>query len=174
MPHFTPEVREPNLYGPQNTERWTSMAFQVQFEQIQHIQNDIDADAFRLSAWGISRDLRNLLAAYTDRQITTATMYLTAQQNPIVANILEHVTREARHHNRSLDPVENLFITVGGELFLPHGMRMPVACVTNIVPNGEYEDGIDKFVAVLDPAEVPTYIYERKVVSHYNHNEIVH
>ncbi len=145
------------------TSRWTSRAYEVQFGQIETLKTgEEEMSAFSLSAWGLSRDLRALLSDYSDVQIHDAAKWVTMQQNNLVADILEQMSYETQLGTANLPPLEQLFITVEAELFLPHGLRLPVTCVTNIVPHDPTEDSLEKFVAVLDPGEVRPYIQERR------------
>ncbi|MCA9912489.1 MAG: hypothetical protein KC496_04055, partial [Anaerolineae bacterium] len=117
------------------TSRWTSRAYEVQFGQIETLKSgEEEFSAFTLSAWGLSRDLRSLLSDYSDGQIQDAAKWVTMQQNVLVADILEQMSYDTQMGVATLPPLEHLFITVDAELFLPRGLRMPVTCVTNIVP----------------------------------------
>lgn len=145
------------------TSRWTSRAYGVQFGQIETLKTgEEEFSAFTLSAWGLSRDLRALLSDYTDGQIQDAAKWVTMQQNNLVADILEQMSYDTHMGLSTLPPLEQLFITVDAELFLPRGLRLPVTCVTNIVSEDSEEERLEKFVAVLDPGEVKPYIQERR------------
>ncbi len=151
------------------TSRWTSRAYGVQFGQIETLKTgEEELSAFTLSAWGVSRDLRALLGDYSDGQIEDAARWLTMQQNNLVADILEQMSLDTRLGTATLPPLEHLFITVDAELYLPRGLRLPVTCVTNIVPHDDDDDGLEKFVAVLDPGEVQPYIEERRERDPFN------
>jgi hypothetical protein len=103
-----------------------------------------------------------LLRDYSDGQVEDAARWVTMQQNGLVADILEQMSFDTRLGAAPLPPLEQLFITVDAELYLPRGLRLPVTCVTNIVPHERDDDGLEKFVAVLDPGEVQPYIQERR------------
>jgi len=147
-----------------NTERWTSDAYRVRFAQIESIQPDSEDEeiAFDLSAWGISSGLRHLLVDYSDNELRDSSQWLTAQQNHLVADLLAQLLSESRLISDDVPQIEHLFITVHAELFLSHGLRMHVACVTNIVPREANSNRLEKFVAILDPGEVQAYVSERK------------
>lgn len=169
------ETYNSNSLAPQDTERWTSEAYQVRFGRIDTVEPaDEEPVGFRVSAWGLSKRLHSLLDDYSDRDIHDATEWLTAQQNNIVADILHQMSFNSQHEQASMPSLDQLFITVDAELYLPRGLRMIVSCVTNIVPHGTAHDGLDKFVAILDPTEVETYIFERKGSSTSQPNERLH
>lgn len=145
-----------------DTERWTSPSYHIQFETIEYVLAEPDDDeTFDMSAWGISRGLRALLADYSDWQVAVSTRRITGYQSQVVANVLENMAMDAQSRGESIPPLEHLFIAIDGMLFMPDGLRVDVCCVTNIVPRGEPEDGLDKFVAILDPGEAQFYIDER-------------
>lgn len=145
-----------------DTTRWTSKIYNIQFGQVAVVQRQPEQEAaFALSAWGLSQRLRALLADFDDTQIRDSAEWLTLQQNALVADVLEQM----QYSLQAAPPLEHLFISIDAELFLPRGLKMIVTCVTNIVPNGSPSDGLDKFVALLDPGEVQSYIVERKGTS---------
>ncbi len=154
---------------PPDTGRWTSPVYRVQFarvEQVQSVPYDEEQDylepPFHLSAWGISNGLYSLLDDYSDRAIYDATAWLTTTQNRLVVTALEQMSQDTLRHEEPMPSLEYLFIAVEAELYLPRGLRMPVNCVTNIIPHGADTNALDKFVAVLDPGETRFYIQERK------------
>lgn len=144
------------------TARWTSNTYRVRFHTVQSIAetDTSDFNAFQMSAWGISRQLREFLSDYTDGEIRTATEWLAIYQNQMVVDALEMMVQNAHMSGKRVPELENTFIAVEVELFLPRGLKIPVNCVTNIVPASD-DDGMNKFVAVLDPAETRLYIDER-------------
>jgi hypothetical protein len=160
-----------------DTSRWTSSAYQIQFGQISYVVPHAQQEtAFALSAWGISQGLKALLETYSDSDIKAAAEWLTMQQNTLVAQMLEQMSYELRLEGAALPPLENLFITIEAEMFLPKGLRMDVTCVTNIVPvtHDEEDDSLQKFVAVLDPSEARAYILERRGTNSVGHHEKLH
>lgn len=165
--HYDKPVQQPSnthseTFTPNDVERWTSNAYRVQFGQIEFVQTPPDQEgAFHMSAWGVSSSIRDLLSDYSNQQVCDATAHLTLQQNAIVADILEQMSYSSRLGSNMIPPLEDLFITINAEIFLPRGLKMLVTCVTNIVTYGE-EVGLDKFVAILDPGEAQMYIRERK------------
>lgn len=158
-----------------DTARWTSPAYQVQFGQIAYVQPQAQQEtAFALSAWGVSQGVKTMLAGYSDTEIQQSAEWLTMQQNAMVAQMLEQMSYEMRLDGGTLPPLEDLFITIDAELFLPRGLRMDVTCVTNIVPQGDEHDSLQKFVAVLDPSEARAYIVERRGTNNKGHHERLH
>lgn len=156
---------------PFDTNRWTASIYSVQFEKVSVVQPEPDEEAaFAVSAWGLSKNLSSLLTDYTDAHVREATEWLTIQQNALVADVLEQM----QYSGHAIPPLEHLFIAIDGELFLPNGLRMLVTCVTNIVPHGNPSDGLDKFVAILDPGETDTYVIERKGVNLPTFGERIH
>jgi|GEM_PF-2232773 len=145
------------------TSRWTSSSYQIQFDTIALLttEDDDDEDNFDLSAWGISQSLRDLLADYHDEDVLSATEWLASYQSLLVAQVLEEMAHSARRERSSIPPLHRLFITLEAELYLPHGLRMPVSCVTNIVPYETSGGSVDKFLAILDRGETLAYIEER-------------
>lgn len=143
------------------TSRWTSSAYAVQFATVRQFEPFSHGQSFDLSAWGISHLLRNLLLDVPDSQIRSATDWLTSHQNDLIADLLHRIAHESQLTGSKVPPLHEMFITVEDTLVLPQGIQMPVACVTNIVPHGNEEDSMDKFVAVLDAVEIETYINER-------------
>ncbi len=143
------------------TSRWTSPAYMVQFAAIREFEPFSHGQTFDLSAWGISRSVHNLLSGIPDSLIMSATDWLTGQQNDLIADFLHRIAQESQLTGVKVPPLHDMFITVEDTLFLPQGLKMPVACVTNIVPHGDLDDSMDKFVAVLDPVEIEPYINER-------------
>ena len=151
--------------------RWTSEAYDIQFGQIETIQQKAKGESvYRMSAWGLSRSIRNLLADYSNDAIRQAVEWMAEYQNEAVLDVLE----ELQYQPAQVLPIEQLFIAVDTDLFLGKGLRMPVTCVTNIVPYGNIANGLEKFVAVLDPAEVNLYIAERKDTSMVEPGERLH
>ncbi|MDQ7024630.1 MAG: hypothetical protein Q9P01_07305 [Anaerolineae bacterium] len=156
---------------PFDTNRWTAHIYTVQFEQVSIMQPEPDEEAtFAVSAWGLSKNLSSLLTDYSDKHVREATEWLTLQQNALVADVLEQM----QYSGQAIPPLEHLFIAIDGELFLPYGLRMLVTCITNIVPRGNPSDGLDKFVAILDPSETDSYVSERKDVSLPMFGERIH
>lgn len=161
----------------QDTARWTSPSYHIQFATVRQFDQDDNAEsAFDLSAWGLSRSLRDLLQDYSERDLREAVDWTTTHQNRLVAEILEAMASEARQQGRGIPPLDTVFITVEADLYLPRGLRMSVACVTNIVPldNGDDSDGLNKFVAVLDPGEAQAYIDERSGMDFPDDDPILH
>jgi hypothetical protein len=158
-----------------DTARWTSSAYQIRFGQIALVQPQAQTEtAFALSAWGVSQGVKALLETYSDTEIQQAAEWLTMQQNAMVAQMLEQMSYELRMDGATLPPLEDLFITIDAELFLPRGLRMDVTCVTNIVPQGDENDSLQKFVAVLDPSEARAYILERRGTNNKGRHEKLH
>jgi hypothetical protein len=156
---------------PFDTNRWTSPVYNVQFGQVSIVAPEAEQEAaFKVSAWGLSKNLRSLLKDYSDAHVREATEWLTLQQNALVADVLEQM----QYSGQAIPPLEHLFIAIDGELFLPNGLRMLVTCVTNIVPHGTPSDGLDKFVAILDPGESDKYVIERKGVGLPTFGERIH
>lgn len=151
------------LLDQADVQRWTSPAFRVQFGQIAFVEAQAEQEkTFRLSAWGLSESLCNLLSDYSNSQIQEAVGWLTMQQNSLVAEMLEQMSFEARLSGSMIPSLEQLFVAIETELYLPRGLRMPVTCITNIVPHGRPMEALDKFVAVLDMSESQVYIQERR------------
>lgn len=158
-----------------DTSRWTSPAYQIQFGQVAYVVPQAHQEtAFALSAWGISQGLKALLVGYSDSDVRNSAEWLTMQQNTLVAQMLEQMAYELRLDGAALPPLENLFITIDAEMFLPRGLRMDVTCVTNIVPQGDEQEGLQKFVAVLDPSEARAYILERRGTNSAGNHEKLH
>lgn len=157
----TQEMPMPHHEWHSETARWTSSAYQVQFDTVQYLHADEQDDVFRMSAWGMSQRLRSLLSDYRDEEISSATQWLANYQSNVVADLLEDLAVQTFRQGESMPPLHTLFIAVETELFLPHGLKINVSCVTNIVPEDESEDSLDKFVAVLDPSEAQLYVMER-------------
>jgi hypothetical protein len=144
-------------------ERWTSSAYRIRFGQIAFVYPEPDQEAaFRVSAWGISENLRYLLADYSDEHIRQTAEWLTIQQNTLVADVLDQVQNDPYLVEDGIPPLEHIFISFNSEMYLKGGLRLSVICVTNIVPYGQPTAGLDKFVALLDPGEAKTYIRERR------------
>lgn len=153
------------------TARWTSGAYEVQFGQIGILEVNSEQNApFQLSAWGLSKDLRELLSDYSDYDVSRSIEWLMVQQTQMVATMLERISSEQRY----MPPIEHLFISVDGELFLANGLKMLVTCITNIVPRGNEDDGLDKFVAVLDPGEARNYVEERRGLNGFDPGAKLH
>ncbi|MEO1289772.1 MAG: hypothetical protein AAFV93_18570 [Chloroflexota bacterium] len=143
-----------------DTARWTSAFYSIEFARISQIApDDSDHDAFRMSAWGLSNGMSQLLRDYTDEQVKSAVDWLVIQQNAHVVMLLGDAMREFHFDFKLLD---QMFITIDAELFLPRGLRMHVTCITNIVQVGTDSAELDKFVAVLDPGEASKYVQERR------------
>jgi hypothetical protein len=158
-----------------DTSRWTSPAYQIQFGQIAYVVPQAQQEtAFALSAWGISQGLKALLEGYSETDIRASAEWLTMQQNSLVAHMLEQMSYELQLDGAVLPPLENLFITIDSEMFLPHGLRLDVTCVTNIVPQRDEDESLQKFVAVLDPSEARAYILERRGTNSAGQHERLH
>jgi hypothetical protein len=165
------KLNDANLDTGSETARWTSGVYEVQFGQIALIEPIPDQrTAFQMNAWGLSKDLRELLADYSDTQVHRAIEWVLMQQTALIVNMLEHISMEGGF----MPPLEHLFISLDTELFLPRGLRMLVTCITNIVPRGDEDDSLDKFVAVLDPSEALTYVEERRGLSNFDSDERIH
>lgn len=157
-----------------DTERWTSPAYQVKFDQIALIDSQENPNAsFRLSAWGLSVGLRQLLADYSDEDVRKAVDWLTIQQNAYVALMLEDTLLNFEQR-LDLPMLDQIFISIDTELYLPKGLRMMVTCITNIVQVDEHNHELDKFVAVVDPGEAHIYAVERRGISMINHDTRKH
>lgn len=153
------------------TARWTSTVYGVQFGQVALLEPQPDQTiAFQMSAWGLSKGLRTLLADYSDAEVSRGIEWLMTYQTILVVNMLEQISMESRF----MPSLEQIFLSIDAELFLPRGLRMSVTCITNIVPRNNDDDGLDKFVAVLDPSEAQAYIQERRGLSLPNADERVH
>lgn len=156
----------------QLTARWTAPAYAVKFGQVEQLpQAPEEQRAFGVSAWGVSVVIRDLLADFSNTQVRDSAEWLTLQQNQLVSEMLVMSQIDWFRVHEPAPPLENMFFSIDTELFLPRGLMMHVTCVTNIVPRGGAEDGLDKFVAILDPGEVPPYIAERKSYGMAWHNE---
>lgn len=156
-----------------DTERWTSSAYQIKFDQIALIDSQENPDAsFRLSAWGLSSSLRHLLADYNDEDIRKAVEWLTIHQNAYVALMLEDAMLKGQKSD--LPTLDQIFISIDTELYLPRGLRMIVTCITNIVQVDDNNHELDKFVAVVDPGEAHIYAVERRGISMINPNTRKH
>ena len=165
---------QPTKFSVNDVERWTSTAYRVRFGQVEFVQTPPDQEgAFHISAWGISQSLCELLGDYSNQQIHDATAHLTLQQNSVVAEILEQVSFSSRLDGGMVPSLEDLFIAIHAEIYLPRGLRMLVTCVTNIVSHG-IESGLDKFVAILDPGEAQMYVQERKGSSTTTGDKMLH
>lgn len=143
------------------TSRWTSSSYRVRFDTVGTIDTAEGDEEFNLSAWGISRSLRQFLVDYNDFEILEASHRAAMYQNTIVIDVLDDMMRSAYKSGKPLPRLENTFIAIEVEMYLPRGLKVPVCCVTNIVPGNGEDDTMDKFVAVLDPAEARAYIDER-------------
>lgn len=169
-----PAKKESSYHLALDTERWTSSAYQITFDQIALIDSQENPDAsFRLSAWGISTSLRQLLADYSDQDIRKAVDWLTIQQNAYVALMLEDAMLNVEQRI-DLPMLDQIFISIDAELYLPRGLRMIVTCITNIVQVDENNHELDKFVAVVDPGEAHVYAIERRGISMINANTHKH
>lgn len=157
----TSDIRPiPQIDLEADTARWTSDFYRIEFDRIsQIIPENVDDDTFRVSAWGLSTGLSQLLASYSAVQVKTAVDWLVIRQNAHMVVMLGEAMRSSDFDFRLLD---QMFITIDAELFLPRGLRMHVTCITNIVQVGADSAELDKFVAVLDPGEAETYIQERR------------
>ena len=162
-PEIEPDPKEKPSDVRVGTERWSSDTYTIQFGMLEYIEtpDGHPEDNFHISAWGLSKSLHKLLADYSEAQLRQSALWLHREQNRLVVEILEEVGHEAYRQNRSIPPLDDLFITVDAEMFLPRGLRMVVTCVTNIVPH--FNNGnVDKFVAIVDPGEAERYIAERQ------------
>ncbi|MCA9885940.1 MAG: hypothetical protein KC546_15975 [Anaerolineae bacterium] len=157
----TQEVPMSGNQWQSDTARWTSNAYQVQFDTVQYLQSNEDDESFRMSAWGMSHRLRLLLGDYRDDEIRSATEWLANHQNMIVADMLEDMALHSFRQGETMPPLHTLFIAVETDLFLPRGLKINVSCITNMVPDDDSDDSVDKFVAVLDPSEAHLYVMER-------------
>lgn len=155
-------IHDDELNWEDATARWTSSHFQVRFGSVRFVTHDADKEsAFSLSAWGISEALHELLADYGDDVLHEATAFLTSRQSQVVAELLNEIAHDVRRSGEIMPALEDLFIAVNVDLYLPRGLKMIVTCVTNMVMH-EDDYGIEKFVAILDPGEVQIYIEERR------------
>lgn len=154
-----------------DSSRWTSEVYTIQFGQISTTRQKAKGESiYRMSGWGVSQSLRSLLADYSNDAVRQAVEWMADRQNEIVLDILE----ELQYQPTQILSIEQLFIAVDTELFLTKGLRMPVTCVTNIVPYGNIASGLEKFVAILDPSEANQYIAERKGTSMVEPGERFH
>lgn len=145
-----------------DTARWTSSTYRIKFAAVGYVDAQIEGEqAFDLSAYGISSTLRTLLEDYSDGDLRIAAAWVAAYQNHDVANALQSMAAHAYNSGADMPELQDVFIAIEADLYLPGGLKMPVTCVTNIVPHGNHEDRMDKFVAVLDPSETRFYIDER-------------
>ena len=168
-----PRKPEPNAQNPKQssenaatwdaeTARWTSPTYNVQFATVAYVDQQPEGEySFDLSAYGISRLLYSMLDDYSAGDLRQAAEWVTTHQNHVVADILQNMAIAAHQSGETIPALQDLFIATETELYLPHGLKMPVGCVTNIVPRGTIDDGMDKFVALLDPSETKAYIDER-------------
>lgn len=149
--------------------RWTSPLYAVQFASVETVPDHLDSEyLFDLSAWGISQSLRALLVDYSDEDIRSAVNWLAEQQNYIVTDALSEMVLTMRDNGQYIPRMQSLFVMNEADLFLPKGLRVPVTCVTNIVPRNQPYEAVDKFVAILDPAEAQHYIEERTLIDYLN------
>lgn len=145
------------------TARWTSPAYSVNFGLLASIEDDdMERDIFSRSVWGVSEGLRELLSDYSDIRLRQSATWLTLQQNHMVARMLDDLAGDTSYQMPSLSTLEKLFIVIDSELFLP-GLKLVVTCVTSVMLDEDEEDGITRFVALLDPGEVQQYITERQM-----------
>ena len=143
-----------------DTARWTSPAFQVRFGHIAELeQQQHEIEPFRVSAWGLSEGLSQLLADYTSSGLHSALDWMIVHQNARMVMMLNEAV-VAQDFN--YDILDRVFISIDTEIFLRGGLRMHVTCVTNIVQVDSETSALDKFVAVLDPGEAEQYIRERR------------
>lgn len=157
-----------------DTERWTSSAYQIKFSQISLVDTqDNPDDSFRMSAWGLSTALRQLLSDYSEQDIQTASDWLIIQQNAYVAMMLEDAMM-GFGSPLDLPMLDQIFISIEAEIFLPKGLRMLVNCITNIVEVDASTHALDKFVAIVDPGEAQHYILERRGMSEAIHTTMIH
>ncbi|GAB5492372.1 MAG: hypothetical protein Phog2KO_25870 [Phototrophicaceae bacterium] len=157
-----------------DTERWTSSAYQIKFSQISLVDSQENPNAsFRMSAWGLSTGLKHLLTDYSEKDIQTSADWLTIQQNAYVAVMLEDAMMSFGN-TLELPMLDQIFISIDAELFLPNGLRMLVTCITNIVQVNDQTHDLDKFVAIVDPGEAQSYILERRGTSSSIHSRFAH
>lgn len=148
-----------------HTQRWTSSAYQINFGLISLVDSkQFQHESFRLSAWGLSTNLNQLLADYSDNEIRESVNWLTLQQNTYVAIMLEDAMLNLGTE-LNLMMIDQIFIAVDAELYLPRGLRMIVTCITNIVQIDAEKHELDKFVAVVDPGEAHIYTQERRIMN---------
>jgi hypothetical protein len=157
---------------PTDLTRWTSEGYQVRFGQVALLPISNHDSSFQTSAWGISACLCNLLAVYTDEERAEAGQWLALQQNDAIALMLDDLDFLSRISHKQSQLIEDFFFPVDSELFLPRGLRMDVICVTNIVPDPDSGEGLEKFVAVLDHSEVEQYISERRGIGMPTRNSV--
>lgn len=142
-----------------DTARWTSPAYQVHFGHIAELAQQLEIETFRISAWGLSEGLSQLLADYASSGLHSALDWLIVRQNAHMVMMLnDAMTTDEFNY----DILDRIFITIDTEIFLSGGLRMHVTCVTNIVRVDSETAALDKFVAVLDPGEAEHYIRERR------------
>jgi hypothetical protein len=157
------------------TARWTSSTYDVKFASVTYVDvQPEDEYSFDLSAYGISRLLRRLLGSYSDRDLHRAAEWVTTHQNHVVADILQDMAIAAHQSGETIPELQDLFIATETELYLPYGMKMPICCVTNIVPRDTPDDGMDKFVALLEPSEAESYVNERIAFVNNNFSLRIH
>lgn len=143
-----------------DTARWTSPAYDVKFGQISELTSQQqDYNSFRVSAWGLSRGLSHLLKDYSQRELQSALDWLIISQN---THMVVMLNQAIEFEGFGYDMLDQIYVTIDTELFLPRGLRMHVTCITNIVQVDAESGALDKFVAVLDPGEARQYIQERR------------
>ena len=162
-PSITPEENRIERYPVDleaDTARWTSPAFQIRFGHITELaQQSYEIEAFRVSAWGLSEGLSQLLSDYPSSMLHHTLDTLIVNQN---AHMVMMLNEAMTISDFNYDILDQVFITIDTEIFLPGGLRMHVACVTNIAQVNSDTATLDKFVAILDPGEAEHYIRERR------------
>ena len=155
-----------------DTARWTSPAYHIRFGHIAELtQQQFDIEPFHVSAWGLSDGLSHLLMDYEAIALHPAFEDLISQQNAHMVLMLNQAMEASDFNYEVLDQV---FISIDTEIFLPRGLRMHVTCVTNIVQVDIENASLDKFVAVLDPGEVEHYIRERRGMTISTKRHVIH
>mgnify|MGYP006979900638 CR=1 FL=1 len=169
MPHNLPQPRHADLEA--DTARWTSPAYDVKFGRVEEVPaQSYEHENFRMSAIGISAGLMELLSDYRAEKLRSSLDHLLFQQNAHVVILLD---RAMSNDEFNFEMLDQIFIAIDAELFLPRGLRMHVTCVTNIVQPGD-DSQLDKFVAVLDPGEAEKYVAERRGMTFATDSNIIH
>lgn len=168
-PQNTPE--QPHFDLEADTARWTSPAYEIKFGRINEMTSQAyEHENFRISAVGLSAGLMGLLADYRDEQLRSSIDHLIYQQNAHVVILLDHAMNSEGFDFERLDQI---FIAIDAELFLPRGLRMHVTCITNIVQPGD-DRQLDKFVAIVDPGEAEKYVSERRGMTFVSDRNSIH
>lgn len=155
-----------------DTARWASPAYQVTFGHVSEITpQQYDYNSFRVSAWGLSEGLSHLLKGYSQSELQSALDWLIISQNAHMVVMLNQAMESDSFDYNMLDQI---FVTIDTELFLPRGLRMHVTCVTNIVQIDVDTATLDKFVAVLDPGEARQYVQERRGMTITTTQDTIH